>query len=188
MRALRVEPMEPLACLIEEHRQICAVIARITAVLDRAPAPARVSPLPFLELQHFIQRFADGAHHAKEERVLFPLLVAAGLPEDSGPVGCMLQEHVEGRRYAEAMGAAARACLDGDWSRQPELVESARAWCALLTAHIAKEDQVLYPLAMRVLDPEQRAALPAAFRRVDPTLPVHFEVAAQKVIDAAVAG
>ncbi len=176
--------MDPLAPLIEEHRQIRSVIVAVSGMLDRARTQPRLSPLAFLELQHFIQRFADGTHHAKEEQVLFRKLIEAGLPPDSGPLGCMTREHVQGRRYAEVIGDAARACLEGDWTRQPELIEAARAWCALLSAHIEKEDLVLYPLAMGVLDAASLAALPSAFRAVDPLPPFHFKEAAFKVIEA----
>ncbi len=179
--------MDPLAILIEEHRQIRAVIAGISSVLGRAAEQPRVSPLPFLELQRFIDRFADGTHHAKEEQVLFPWMIEAGLPEDSGPLRCMLKEHGQGRKFAKVMGEAARACLEGDWAQQPDLLEAARAWCALLSAHIEKEDRVLYPLAMCVLEPARLAALPDAFRQVDPRPPFHFKEAAQKVMEAAAA-
>lgn len=169
----------------EEHHQIRIVITAITELLDLTRHDREVSPVPFLKLQQFIQRFADSAHHAKEERVLFSALIEQGLPEDSGPLGCMYGEHEQGRKYAQVMGAAARACLEGDWHLLPELREAAYAWCSLLHAHIEKEELVLYPLALRVLPPEALARMPADFTRVDLDTPQAFRDAAYGVVEAA---
>lgn len=44
----------------------------------------------------FLKEFADRCHHGREEGILFPALVNAGIPEQSGPIGVMLAEYVEG--------------------------------------------------------------------------------------------
>src|SRR5687768_16019238 len=176
--------MNPLEPLIEEHRQIRVVISAVTALLDRNGPEHRLSPITFLELQQFIQRFADGSHHAKEEQVLFYEMVQAGMPNDSGPLDCILNEHEQGRKYGAVIGAAARACLDGQWHRQTEMVEGARAWCRLLTAHTEKEDVMLFPIALRVIGRARLLQLPAMFARVDPAPAADFKNAANAVVEA----
>src|SRR5688500_15899803 len=116
--------MHPLESLIDEHRQIRSVITAVTALIEISHA-RQISPVPFLELQRFIHRFADGSHHAKEEQVLFEQMVQGGMPNDSGPLDFMISEHEQGRKYAAVMGAAARDCLEGDWRRQEDMLESA---------------------------------------------------------------
>jgi len=177
--------MNPLEPLIEEHRQIRVVISAITSLIGLTRNQRRISPAAFLELQQFIQRFADGSHHAKEEQVLFYEMVQAGIPNHSGPLDCMLNEHEQGRKYAAVIGAAAWACLDGDWGRQAEMIDAALAWCRLLTAHTEKEDLVLYPIALRVISEARLAELPARFAEVDPEPLGHFKAAANAVVEAA---
>ncbi|MGI6450729.1 MAG: hemerythrin domain-containing protein [Desulfitobacteriia bacterium] len=45
----------------------------------------------------------DKCHHGKEENFLFKELVNKGVPNEGGPVGAMLQEHVQGRDYIAQM-------------------------------------------------------------------------------------
>jgi len=177
--------MDPLESLSEEHRQIRVVISAITSLLDLTRGDRRISPTPFLELQAFIMQFADGSHHAKEEQVLFSEMVQAGLPNDSGPLASILNEHDQGRKYAAVLGAAARACVDGQWHRQVEMVDAARAWCQLVNAHTDKEDLMLYAIAQTVIPDRRLALLPALFAKVDPLPASAFKDAANAVVEAA---
>ncbi len=177
--------MNPLEALIEEHRQIRVVISAITALMKLTRGERQISPAPFLELQRFIARFADGSHHAKEEQVLFEQMIKAGIPAEGGPIDCMLNEHADGRKYAAVMGAAARACLAGDWGQQNQMLEAARSWCVLLSAHTDKEDLMLYPIAQRVIGAERFEQLPSMFLLVDPQPAYIFREAALGVVEAA---
>lgn len=92
----------------------------------------------------------------KEEDRLFPALVAAALPQEGGPVGVMLAEHVAGRGH---IGARRQALADGDGAA---LVHAVHAYAQLLSQPILKENRILYPLAERRLH-DQDATLPASF-------------------------
>lgn len=178
--------MNPLGPLLEEHLEIRVVIDAISALLDQPPRrDRRLSPAPFLALQQFVARFADGTHHVKEEQVLYRELASAGLPRDTGRLGVLTNEHEEGRKYAAVIGAAARACLEGDWQRQPDMVEAARSWCALVAAHIQREEQGLFPLALRLIDPARLALLPELFACADLNPPGAFMASARAVVAAA---
>jgi hemerythrin-like domain-containing protein len=93
----------------------------------------------------FLKEFADKCHHGKEEGILFPAMVKAGIPEQGGPVGQMLAEHAEGRKLIKAMEAAA------DPVDARAFAEAAGGYAGLLRSHIAKENQVLFPIAERTL-------------------------------------
>jgi len=58
------------------------------------------------KLLDFFQIFVDKCHHAKEEEVLFPALLDAGLPREGGPDQVMLAEHATGRKLVSDMYAA----------------------------------------------------------------------------------
>jgi hemerythrin-like domain-containing protein len=95
----------------------------------------------------FLKEFADKCHHGKEEGMLFPALIAAGMPEHGGPVAVMLAEHLQGRDYIREM--------DHSLSSGPDYVtfaHAARAYSALLKSHIQKENNVLFPMAEDALE------------------------------------
>ena len=84
-------------------------------------------------LLEFFTVFADGCHHVKEERILFPALEAAGLARERGSVGMLLDQHV---RSGPAPGgrAAARSLPGVDASRRrgnaspPPRTSTSRCW------------------------------------------------------------
>lgn len=116
---------------------------------------------------HFLGGFADDVHHSKEEDLLFPAMVAAGLPRNSGPLALMMHEHAVGRSYLWMLQVFAEK--EHAWSRndREEIAERAASYAALLRAHIQKEDGVLFPLARRRLTAGTMARLDAACANLD---------------------
>jgi len=54
-------------------------------------------------LVEFFKTFADHCHHGKEEQVLFPKLMQAGITIHGRTLGVMLQEHEQGRDLIRGM-------------------------------------------------------------------------------------
>ena len=127
------------------------LIERGLTLLQKAVARLEAGqPLPegFPEwASRFFQQFADQCHHAKEEDVFFPVLKQRGIPEQGGPIGVMLHEHVLGRDCVGRMREASQAQpLDA-----PTFAEAARQYIPLLRQHIFKENNVLFRMAERVM-------------------------------------
>lgn len=159
--------MEATDELKAEHRVIERVLGALEVMAGRLAAQQPVRAGFFLDAADFIQHFADGCHHHKEEGVLFVKLVACGLPKSGGPVGVMLAEHEQGRAFTRAMREAAEKLAAGDESVRVPLVESARGYAGLLRQHIAKEDSVLFGMAERLIPSAEQAEVAEAFRRVE---------------------
>jgi len=115
----------------------------------------------------FFRGYADECHHAREERLLFPALVAAGLPARGGPIGCMLEEHDEGRQRLAEMAAALALLQAGDRSALTRLRSAGKSYVALLRAHIDKENRVLFVMATDLLEPAERMRLAVQFDDLD---------------------
>ena len=137
--------------LVNEHRLILRMIALLEQNAPRTAAGTYRNWQFYLDGVDFIRNYADRFHHAKEEDVLFEALVANGMPREHSPVAAMLMEHDQGRAFVKIMEAAAREALDGQEGMEPIIADNALAYAALLRDHIAKEDDVLYPLAERVI-------------------------------------
>jgi len=139
--------MKATEILMSEHRVIERVIHALEAAAIRLDEGSEVRPGFFLEAAEFIQGFADGCHHRKEEGVLFKAMEASGVPAEHGPIGVMLYEHEQGRSFTRAMRGAAQKLESGESAAKQAVVENAFGYAALLRQHILKEDNILFPMA-----------------------------------------
>lgn len=149
----------PIESLKAEHR----VIERVLDATEQMLADGRIEAAYFTPMIDFVRNFADGCHHAKEEDQLFPALERAGIPRTNGPIGCMLDEHVQGRALIREIEANLAGAERGESMPAARLRSAAEHYIALLRQHIQKEDQVLFMMAERVLDSHEKAQLGHAF-------------------------
>ncbi len=152
---------------MEEHRVIERVLGAMENAAQKLDEGAAVRPGFFLEAAEFIRGFADGRHHHKEEGVLFTVMAGCGVPVKGGPIGVMLDDHEQARTYTQAMSDAAGRLEAGDDSASAAVVRSAQSYCALLREHIAKEDNILFPMADNVIPAEQQAKLERQFEQAE---------------------
>jgi len=92
------------------------------------------------------------AHHQREEQVLFPALEKKGI---TGPPRIMVLEHEELRRYKHELRELTEKAgeLGFDEFRE-RLSTSAHAVIHVLRDHIFKENHILYPTAVKVIESE----------------------------------
>lgn len=153
--------------LMSEHRGIERMLSLLEA---RIPALEAGDPSPVPDVARgvdFLKNFADGCHHYKEEKLLFPALAAKGLPTQGGPIAVMLHEHDEGRAFIRAMLGALPDAGSGDRAALTALASAARGYCVLLRAHIQKEDSVLFQIANQKLSEAEQDKLATEFERVE---------------------
>jgi hemerythrin-like domain-containing protein len=159
--------MEATEILMAEHGVIERVLGALEMGAARLEAGEDVRPEFFLQATDFIRGFADGCHHRKEEGVLFVALGEAGLPEQTGPVAVMLAEHDQARAYTRALRSAAEKMAAGDAGARAEAIQYARADASLLRGHIYKENNVLFPMADRLIPQDVQPGLTDAFEHVE---------------------
>lgn len=155
--------MTALELLSEEHR---AIERELDVLLDVAADLERHAPVPLDTVSamiDFLQQVADGVHHEKEEQHLFPLLARHGVKPDESIIGPLMLQHESGRFHVRQMRHDLDRLQRGDRSAAIDFAHAARAYAELLHAHIQTEDECLYPIALRVLTPEDDEALKAAF-------------------------
>jgi len=159
--------MQPTDNLKEEHRVIERMIRVINAVsgkLDRGEAiPSEVVE----DIVDFIRTFADRCHHAKEEDLLYARAEARGIPKEGGPIGVMLMEHEQGRDYVRGIVDALPKYTHGDKNARTMIARNARAYGSLLSQHIMKEDNILYPMINDMLTGEDQCELMGKFEEVE---------------------
>lgn len=132
------------------------VLDRMSADIGSGSRPEKVDLADFVG---FLKEFADKCHHGKEEGLLFPALLDAGLPERGGPVEVMLAEHAQGRDYIKEMETAIATGPD-----YLTFSHGAHAYSALLKSHIQKENDVLFPMAEETLEKPRMDELYGSFQ------------------------
>jgi hemerythrin-like domain-containing protein len=114
----------------------------------------------------FLKVFVDKCHHGKEEELLFPALVAAGVPAD-GPIAVMLREHEMGRNYIKALSAAFARYTTEDKASSKDIVQNTQDYISLLSNHIEKENNILFAMADSHLSEERQDELFEGFERIE---------------------
>ncbi len=138
-----------LATMMDEHVVILERLDRLEELAGRLDS---IPPRAVLEEVRAIGHALVEAepHHEREEKVLFPALVERGV---LGPPACMEAEHVELRALKRGVEELARQELEGV-NTHAALQATAYHLVSMLRDHIAKEDNVLYPMAaQKIADP-----------------------------------
>ena len=163
--------MKPTEVLKEEHHGVKLSLRVLGKLCEKMTAEGSEDALAaehdLVRLIEFFRVFVDKCHHAKEEEILFPALLAAGLPKQGGPVQVMLHEHELGRKMVSNMDSALTNFRLDKQQALPELKEAAKSYIQLLTDHIDKEDNVLYPFADANLSAAIQADMVAAFEDIE---------------------
>lgn len=168
--------------LVDEHKLILRMITLLERNAPRTAAGDYTNWQFYLDGVDFIRNYADRFHHAKEEDVLFEALVTNGMPRANSPIAAMLMEHDQGRAYVGAMETAAREALAGKAGQETAIAENALAYAELLRGHIGKEDDILYPLAERVIPDTMRDGIIEGYAAAEARTPADFTTRYEAVV------
>jgi len=174
--------MDITQTLVDEHR----LILKMIALLEKN-APLMVEGNYrnwqfYLDGIDFIRQYADRFHHAKEEDVLFKALIDNGMPKEHSPVAAMLMEHDQGRSFVRAMEAAVHEAQAGRTDTYQAIAENALGYAALLRDHISKEDDILYPLAERVIPETMRTGIQQGYQTAEVQVSKEFGERYQAIV------
>ncbi len=154
----------PTQQLRHEHELVLIVVA----AMEREVAALRaghVHSATIEQMVDFTRNFTDGCHHAKEEKLLFPLLEQRS-PAAGGPVSVMLSEHMAGREAVRAIADNLPGAESSEASRVA-VADNLALYADLLRMHIHKENEVLFPMADRILSEHDQRRLGTEFERVE---------------------
>lgn len=157
------DPDDPINALYGEHD---AALEHLELLGSTGREMAREGPTaPRLAAFEKAVAFLDSeirAHNEWEEVHLFPRLEAAMGP--GGPCMVMRAEHRELWDHYGTLGPLLAAVREGRAGEEgvKQLSRVADAIESLLSAHIAKENDILFPMARRFLTAEDMVALKAA--------------------------
>ena len=134
-----INASEELRC---EHELIKTALNLLEDIASGIVQKVNPDVSDLTELINFVIVFADKCHHGKEEDLYFPSLEEAGIPNHGGPIGVMLSEHDQGRKYIREM----KENISGQNSDLQVFADAAFAYVALMRNHIEKENNILQDL------------------------------------------
>ena len=156
----------PVAELKHEHSYVGMVVAAMEREARYIREGGEVHADAVKQMVDFTREFTDGCHHGKEEQALFPRLLERS-DQSRTVVAVMLKEHDAGRMRIRAIADDLEAASSGDRDAALRVAANLESYAALLTGHIAKENNVLFPLADRVLDEQDKDWLAGEFGRIE---------------------
>jgi hemerythrin-like domain-containing protein len=157
--------MLPTDELMNEHRVIERMLGIVSSACDRTEDGQIVERELFVAAADFFKNFADKCHHGKEEKLLFERMQARGVSGEVGPIAVMLREHQDGRAHVKKITELSGQKLSK--KTMDELIKASRSYVDLLSKHIQKEDNILYPLANQILTEEDQEELERGFEAVE---------------------
>jgi hemerythrin-like domain-containing protein len=138
----------PTVDLFEEHGGIILMLKIMEQVAKKLHAGADVDRAHLQKILEFLSNFADKCHHGKEEGILFPELLKSGSNETL--INELLGEHKTGRDYIRGMKESFQQFAPGS-ADAIHIAVNAEGYIRLLTEHIRKENDLLFPVADREL-------------------------------------
>ena len=162
------------SALVNEHKLILRMVALLERNARRTAAGSYSNWQFYLDGVDFIRNYADRFHHAKEEDVLFEALANNGMRMESSPITAMMMEHDQGRGHVLAMETAVQEIAAGRAVNLGMLTANALAYAELMREHILKEDEVLYPLAERVMSDSLREGVVDGYSAAEARTPADF--------------
>ena len=142
--------------LMDDHQAVEKVIAGFELALG---APEPPGPALVAKVLDFFVAYVDQTHNQKEERYLFPLIEKRGVPRSGGPLAVMLAEHERSRELLAEWRPLAEAYIGGDRSALAALRDVFSQYAGLLKGHFWKENDILYPMALRVMSDADNEAV-----------------------------
>jgi len=151
-----VSPGHPVHTFMEEHRMILQFLEDLKNILQKVKAAKTLN-----EIRHEtddLKKVAENLmevekHNVREENVLFPHLEKHGISE---PPTIMWAEHNELRDKKKKLIELTKSSGTLDFKQfQKQLAETVNFIVDMLTSHIYKENNILYPAVLSITKEEE---------------------------------
>lgn len=155
--------MKAIQKIRDEHRSISAVLHALKQ-LAREAQDARVKPdfRVFQAMIHYIDEFPEQLHHPKEDKFLFPVVLARA-PETKKVIESLMNEHRDGVRLIRDLERALVFFEDGWPAGAGEFLRTVDAYADFHWRHMRKEELEVLPEAEKHLTVQDWAAIDEAF-------------------------
>lgn len=146
-----------------EHRALSAVIHGLQYLVEQVHKGGPTPDLKvFRAMLHYIDAFPERLHHPKEDRYLFAKIMLR-YPEGSSIISGLEAQHVHGAQLIRELERALLAWEEEGAPAFPSFAHQVREFSEFHWKHMREEEDVVLPLAERVLLDEDWKEIDAAF-------------------------
>jgi DUF438 domain-containing protein len=144
---------------------------RVFAAFERALAgPLQPSAAIVADALEYFTGYVEQCHSHKEEDHLFPLMEERGMPREGGPLAVMLMEHEQSGALLAELKVLAADYVAGKVDVLPGLRRVFGQYATVLKAHFWKENDILFPMARRILSGADMARVEAGIEAIEASL------------------
>ncbi|MEM3693037.1 MAG: DUF438 domain-containing protein [Candidatus Bathyarchaeia archaeon] len=153
---VEVAPENPVSILLEEHKALQRLLETLTALVDKVQKTEDSSLLmdEIRGLEEVSAELLDAEkHYLREENALFPILERHGITE---PPAIMWLEHNQLREKKKLLQSLIENYDRMDFREfKTQLGDLASSISRILSSHIFKENNILFPTALRVITEQE---------------------------------
>ncbi len=157
----------PIGILMEEHNVLQRMVEKLSILTEKLQKAESLDEIvkEFSQLKHVVKELLDAEkHYLREENVLFPVLEKHGITE---PPAIMWMEHNQLREKKRQLKALIENVTKiGFLDFKKQLGELAKALSEMLNSHIYKENNILFPIAQRVVTEQEWTTIRADFDEI----------------------
>ncbi|MBX5328229.1 MAG: DUF438 domain-containing protein [Candidatus Bathyarchaeota archaeon] len=151
-----IPPEHPIGILLEEHKIMLQLAEKLASVTNKIK---QINDKNYIgdaihQLQHIARDFTDSEkHYLREENVLFPVIEKHGITE---PPAIMWMEHNQIREKKKQLSNLIGKYDNIDFQDfKKQLAEASAALNEILPSHFFKENNILFPTALKVVTKEE---------------------------------
>ena len=147
----------------DEHRSIYAVLDALRYLARRNFAgEATVDPKVFRAMLHYLETYAERLHHPKEDRYLFAAMRQFG-PQAEAVIARLERDHAGGERALRELDHCLARCEVAGETRFAAFSNAVEEFVRDYIEHMKKEEDEVFPLALKLLTPGDWAVIDAAY-------------------------
>jgi len=148
----------------EEHRSIYAVLDGLRYLArHNLTGEMTVDPKAFRAMLNYLETYAERLHHPKEDRYLFAAIRQFG-PQAEAAIARLERDHAGGERALRDLDHCLARCEAAGETRFAAFANAVEDFVRDYLQHMKKEEDEVFPLALKLLTPEDWAVIDSAYR------------------------
>lgn len=155
-KELHIPSGHPINILMEEHKVLLQRAERLGILANMIEQACDVVYVgdELTELQKTAEDFQDAEkHYLREENILFPMMEKHGITE---PPAIMWMEHNQIRETEKKLHSLVEKWNTMTFDNfKKQLAETSKPLCSILPSHFFKENNILFPTALQVVQSEE---------------------------------
>ena len=147
----------------DEHRSIYAVLDGLRYLARHSlSGKLAVDPKVFRAMLHYLETYAERLHHPREDRYLFAAMRQYG-PQTEAVIAGLERDHAGGERTLRDLDHCLARCETTGDTRFAAFANAVEEFVGDYLQHMKKEEEEVFPLALKLLTPGDWAAIDKAY-------------------------